>query len=154
MRSHWNGWNGIGSERIGLHRSQWHCIKVRWVALHRTSPDSTVACKSKYEIGFSSIREHPALGVPPGGNEVDGLRKARFSRLQFIPHPLGEDGMGGLGGNRCREIGGVPTTAHKSGPKSSMKKDTKKDTKKSSKGYPKNHKHVIRADFLRVLEGT
>ena len=75
---------------------------------------------------------------------MDGLRKARFSGLQFIPHPLGEDGRGGLGGNRSRGLkeavavycpwclNGVPKGA---------KKRTKKKTQKGvAKGTPKTQK--------------
>ena len=72
----------------------------------------------------------------------------------FLGRPLGENGRGGLGGNRFGAPSGLTPTAPKRGPKSNIKKDPKKDTKRGPKGDPKNHKKAIRAEFLGVSEGS
>ena len=61
----------------------------------------------------------------PGGNQVDGLRKARFSGLQFIPHPLGEDGRGGWGETGAASRAVYPPCGIKGIPKGEKKVPTK-----------------------------
>ena len=66
-----------------------------------------------------------------------------------------EGGVGGKPVQRSkRRLGGLLPLVLKWGSKRNKKKNPKKEIKRGCKGDPKNHKKTIRAEFLRVLEGS